>query len=71
MSNAMAGSALTKMAEVLEKKDEALTSAIAYLEGFSVCDERTCETGAGYHWRGCPTNIRPLIKELLEAIAQR
>lgn len=62
-------SVITDIADVFEKKDAAIMKAIEYLGRFDSCSNRTCDPDD--HWRGCPEAMRPLIKELTEAMKLR
>lgn len=58
--------------ELIKTKNESLELAANALETFmQPCVEgETCEKDADtYHWRGCPTNLKPLIDNL-RAIAK-
>ena len=59
--------------EVLSIKDEAIVEAIERikLERDEVCTEGHCEIASNYHWRGCPTNVDPIINRLRQAFEAR
>jgi len=67
--------AVTAIQEVLSIKDDAIVMAINRIrqEHDEVCTDGNCDHQAVpiYHWRGCPTVVDPILRELQKAFEAR
>jgi hypothetical protein len=64
-------SKVSEVNELISTKNEALEIAIKALGCFMVpCNDRDCEPNSEppYHWRGCETNVQPIIDGLRLAV---
>lgn len=52
---------------ILDAKNACLDACMKVIETFvEGCDDKTCDISSNpeYHWRGCPTKIKPLIENI-------